>query len=720
MNAQVGGWDFNDTTVLNRELSWLAFNGRVLELAADVGVPLLERVRYLSIFASNLDEFFQVRVSGLHDQIAAGISTVGPDGRTPRKQIEDIRSVVLDLGARQEKIFATQVLPALNETGVELLEFDDLTADERETISERFRSRIFPILTPLAVDPGHPFPYISDLSLNLAVVVRNPADREKRFARVKVPNTLQRWMTLGDSGRFVSLESVLAAHLDQLFPGMDIVESAAFRVTRNADMTLGEEAEDLLAAVEIELRRRRFGRAVRLEVASSVSQQTLELLVRELDLEPGDVYTSSVPLDATSLHAVADIDLGLHEWPHWRGVAEPGLASEDEPINLFNVLAERDVLLHHPYSSFSRSVVQFVRQAGRDESVRAIKLTLYRTAGESPIIDALIDAAERGIQVAVLVEVKARFDEEANIGWARRLEQAGVHVAYGIVGLKIHSKIAMVVREEADGIRRYCHVGTGNYNHRTARLYEDIGLLTADPVVGDDLADLFNYLTGYSRARDYERILVAPEMLRSRLYELIEAEIDAELAGGSGRMILKLNSLVDTEVINKLCEASGAGVEIDLIVRGVCCLRPGVEGLSENIRVRSIVGRYLEHSRIFHFANGAGADGGGADGGGADGGGADGGGVNGRGSEVGGRRSRTYIGSADLMRRNLDRRVEVLLEMSNPDLEDRLLEVLDANLRDDRLAWLLDGAGVWTRQHGAVGVDVHETLQELARVRARG
>ena len=693
MSVRVGGWDLNDTTVFNRELSWLAFNGRVLELAADMRVPLLERVRYLSIFAGNLDEFFQVRVSGLHDQIAAGISTLGPDGRTPRRQIEDIRSVVLELGARQEKIYATQVLPALNELGVELLEFDDLTADEREMIAERFRSRIFPILTPLAVDPGHPFPYISDLSLNLAVVVRNPADREKRFARVKVPNTLERWISLGDNARFVSLESVLAAHLDQLFPGMDIVESAPFRVTRNADLTLGEEAEDLLAAVEIELRRRRFGRAVRLEVASSVSQQTLELLVRELDLEPGDVYTSSVPLDATSLDAVADIDSGIQKWPHWRGIAEPGLTSEDEPINLFNVLADRDVLLHHPYSSFSRSVVQFVRQAGRDKSVRAIKLTLYRTAGESPIIDALIDAAERGIQVAVLIEVKARFDEEANIGWARRLEQAGVHVAYGIVGLKIHSKIAMVVREEADGIRRYCHVGTGNYNHRTARLYEDIGLLTADPVVGDDLADLFNYLTGYSRARDYERILVAPEMLRSRLYELI----DAEIAAGSGRMILKLNSLVDTEVIDKLYEASNAGVEIDLIVRGVCCLRPGVEGLSENIRVRSIVGRYLEHSRIFHFANG-GADGGGA------------------GSAA--RRSRTYIGSADLMRRNLDRRVEVLLEMSNPDLEDRLLEVLDVNLRDDRLAWSLDGSGVWTRRDGRVGVDVHETLQELARARA--
>lgn len=687
MTIRVGGWDVNDTTVLNRELSWLAFNARVLELAADLKVPLLERVRYLSIYASNLDEFFQVRVSGLHDQIAAGISTVGPDGRTPRTQIEDIRSVVLELGARQEKIFSTQILPALNEIDIELLEFDDLTSEERNTISERFRSRIFPILTPLAVDPGHPFPYISDLSLNLAVVVCNPTDREKRFARVKVPNTLERWISLDRDRRFVSLESVLAAHLNQLFPGMDIVESVPFRVTRNADLTLGEEAEDLLAAVEIELRRRRFGRAVRLEIASSVSQDTLELLTRELDLEAADVYLTAIPLDATSLDAVANIDLGHKKWPHWRGITEPGLALDNEQSNLFDVLSVRDVLLHHPYSSFGSSVVQFVRQASRDKSVLAIKLTLYRTSGDSPIIDALIDAAERGKQVAVLIEVKARFDEEANIGWARRLEQAGVHVAYGMVGLKIHSKIAMVVREEASGIRRYCHVGTGNYNQSTARLYEDLGLLTADPVVGDDLADLFNYLTGYSRARDYERILVAPEMLRARLNELI----DAEIASTQGRMILKMNSLVDTEIIEKLYEASNAGVEIELIVRGVCCLRPGISGLSENIRVRSIVGRYLEHSRIFHFANGAGDQ-----------------------------QSRTYIGSADLMRRNLDRRVEVLLEITNPALASRLLEVLEANLADDCLAWSLDGSGVWTRANGTVGVDVHETLQELARVRANG
>jgi len=687
VSVRVGGWDVNDTAVLNRELSWLAFNGRVLELAADPQIPLLERVRYLAIFTSNLDEFFQVRVSAIHDQVAAGISTLGPDGRTPRKQLAEIRKVVLQLGTRQEEIFATQILPALNQQDIELLEFDQLSGAEKAIISERFRSRIFPILTPLAVDPGHPFPYISALSLNLAVVVRNPTDREKRFARVKVPNTLQRWMPLDKDFRFVSAESVLAAHLDQLFPGMEVVESVPFRVTRNADLTLGEEAEDLLAAVEIELRRRRFGRAVRLEVAASVSQQTLELLIRELDLEPADVYTSSTPLDSTSLNAVADLDLGNHKWPDWQGITEPGLTSEDKPSNFFEALTERDVLLHHPYSSFSRSVVQFIRQASRDRAVLAIKLTLYRTSGRSPIIDALIVAAERGIQVAVLIEVQARFDEEANIGWARRLEEAGVHVAYGFVGLKIHAKIAMVVREEADGIRRYCHIGTGNYNDRTARLYEDLGLLTADPVVGDDLAVLFNYLTGYSRVRDYEQILVAPEMLRSRFNELI----DAEMVSSNGRIILKLNSLVDTEIIEKLYEASAAGVEIDLIVRGVCCLRPGLAGRSENIRVRSIVGRFLEHSRIFYFANGGGEA-----------------------------QSRIYIGSADLMRRNLDRRVEVLLELRNAEIENRLREVLDANLSDDRLAWSLDSDGVWTREVGNLGVDVHETLQKIAKDRARG
>ncbi len=686
MKVRVGGWDVNETKVLNRELSWLAFNARVLELATDLRIPLLERVRYLAIYASNLDEFFQVRVSAIHDQVAAGISTVGPDRRTPRRQITDIHSVVLELGAHQEAIFATQILPALQEQSIELLQFEELTSAEQETISERFRTRIFPILTPLAVDPGHPFPYISDLSLNLAVVVRNQVDRETRFARVKVPNTLQRWMPLDQDFRFVSAESVLAAHLDQLFPGMEIVESVPFRVTRNADLTLGEEAEDLLAAVEIELRRRRFGRAVRLEVASTVSQQTLDLLVKELDLEMADVYWCSGPLDATSLNAVADLDLGEHKWPDWRGISEPALTSEDKPNNFFKVLAERDVLLHHPYSSFSRSVVEFVRQASRDKSVLAIKLTLYRTSGESPIIDALIDAAERGKQVAVLIEVKARFDEEANIGWARRLEESGVHVAYGIVGLKIHSKIVMVVREEADGIHRYCHIGTGNYNDRTARLYEDLGLLTADPVVGDDLAVLFNYLTGYSRVRDYQRILVSPEMLRTRLYELI----DTEIASGNGRIILKVNSLVDGDIIEKLYDASNAGVQIDLIVRGVCCLRPGLADNSTNIRVRSIVGRFLEHSRIFYFANGGGV-----------------------GSE------RVYIGSADLMRRNLDRRVEVLLEMTEPEIKNRLIAVLDANLKDDTLAWSLDAKGVWVRNVDSIGDDVHETLQELARDRSR-
>lgn len=698
MSVQVGGWDTNETNLLNRELSWLAFNARVGELAADKNIPLLERVRFLAIFAGNLDEFFQVRVAALLDQVAAGISTQLPDGRKPRQQIADIRSVVLKLVARQEDILVNQVFPELANDGILVQDFNQFGEVEKAEISEWFRSRIFPMLTPLAVDPGHPFPYISDLSLNLAVVVRNPIDRERRFARVKVPNTLKRWSAFkvgSDGFRLVSLESVLAAHLDHLFPGMEIVESVPFRVTRNADLTLADEAEDLLTAVELELRRRRFGRAVRLEVASEVSDETLDLLLRELDLEPEDVYRQSAPLDATGLHSIIDTERSAKAWPHWSGIKEPNLISEGESASIFSSLRDKDVLLHHPYSSFSSSVVQFLRQASRDKRVLAIKVALYRTSGDSPVIDALVDAAERGKQVAVLIEVKARFDEEANIGWARRLEQAGAHVAYGIVGLKIHSKIAMVVREETDGIRRYCHIGTGNYNERTARIYEDLGILTADPDVGDDLAMLFNYLTGYSRVRDYRRILVSPEMLRSRIYELIDNEIASnENASGAGKMILKMNSLVDTAMIERLYKASAAGVEIDLIVRGICCLRPQVPGLSENIRVRSIVGRYLEHSRIYHFANGGGPN-----------------------------KGKTYIGSADLMRRNLDHRVEVLLEVDDPAIELRLAEVLEANLADDSLAWLLDGEGVWTRaesQSGKVAGNVQEALQELARERSGG
>ena len=682
----VGGWDDTDADVLNRELSWLAFNARVLALSLDADFPLLERLEFLAIFAGNLDEFFQVRVSGLHDQIAAGVHTLSPDGRTPRQQVDEIRRVVIELCARHEQILAKEMVPALRDAGIDLLDHDDLTDAEREEAKARFDSRIFPVLTPLAVDPGHPFPYISDLSLNLAVLVRDRTDGRERFARVKVPNTLDRWMKLGTGARFVSLESVIAAHLEQLFPGMEIVESHAFRVTRNADLTLeDEDAEDLLAAVELELRRRRFGRAIRLEVSATMSAAVLDLLIRELDLDANDVYATAAPLDARALSEIVGLDRPELKWPAGRGVVEPELQGDGEPAEFFAALRRGDVLMHHPYSSFSASVVEFIRQAAVDPDVLAIKLSLYRTSGDSPIIDALIRASERGKQVAVLVELKARFDEEANIGWARRLEQAGVHVAYGLVGLKIHAKICMVVREERTQIRRYCHVGTGNYNHRTARTYEDFGILTADPEVGEDLADLFNGLTGYSHAPRYKRLLVAPERLRADLRDLI----DREIASGRGRMILKMNSLADAEMIEKLYEASSGGVEIDLIVRGICCLRPGLPGKSERIRVRSIVGRYLEHSRIFHFANGAGPG-----------------------------EPLTYIGSADLMGRNLDRRVEAMLEVRDPVALGRLQEALEVNLTDDRLAWTLDASGVWRRRKGPVGIDAHERFRQLARARS--
>lgn len=682
---RVGGWDHNDTHFLNRELSWLAFNARVLELAGDDEVPLLERLAFLAIYASNLDEFFQVRVSGLHDQVAGDVQTRSPDGRTPREQVAEIREVVTELGARHEDMIVKQMIPRLRDHGIDLLEHDDLSAAEVDEIAERFRTRIFPVLTPLAVDPGHPFPYISDLSLNLAVVVRDHVDGRDRFARVKVPNTLPRWMPVGDDDRFVSLESVIAAHLDQLFPGLEIVESHVFRVTRNADITLEDaEAEDLLAAVELELRRRRFGRAVRLEIAATMSDEVLELLLRELDLEQAEVYPTAAPLDATGLFEIAGLDRAELRWPPWQGIVEPRLEGEEGPADFFEVMRQGDVVVHHPYSSFSASVVEFIRQAALDPAVLAIKLTLYRTSGESTIIDALIQASELGKQVAVLVELKARFDEAANIGWARRLEKAGVHVAYGIVGLKIHSKTCMVVREETDGVRRYCHLGTGNYNHRTARFYEDFGVLTAAPDVGEDLADLFNGLTGYSQAHTYRRLLVAPHDLRARLYELIEREVES----GRGAMTLKMNSLVDPEMIERLYAASQAGVDIDLVVRGICCLRPGVAGLSERIRVRSLVGRFLEHSRIYHFANGDGPG-----------------------------RGRTYIGSADLMTRNLDRRIEVLLEITDDAVRSRLHEALDIVRTDDRSAWTLDGSGTWRKRRGTVGIDAQERFQQLARAR---
>jgi len=686
--AQVGGWDHNPTPFLNRELSWLAFNARVLQLADDPDVPLLERIRFLAIFSSNLDEFFQVRVSGLFDQAAAGITTPSPDGRLPGEQLAQVREVVSALLAQQERCLTHTLRPALGREGIELLDWSDLDEAERSALEGHFRQRIFPVLTPLAVDPGHPFPYVSDLSLNLAVVMRDPAADRDLFARVKVPDTLPRWLAVGDGTRHVPLEQVIAANLGRLFPGIDILEHHSFRVTRNADLSNAlDEADDLLSAVEFELRRRRFGRATRLEVSASMSAGVVELLMAEFDLDAGAVYVCDAPLDATGLRELCDVERPDLRWPTWKGVVERRIETADEPVDIFAEIRKAEIVVHHPYESFSRSVAEFLHQAADDPDVLAIKITLYRTASSSPIVDSLIEAAEQGKQVAVLVELKARFDEAANIGWARRLEQAGVHVAYGLLGLKIHSKIAMVVREEADGIRRYCHIGTGNYNHRTARTYEDIGIITSDPAIGDDLADLFNHLTGFGRPIEYDRLLVAPDQLRPALEELI----DREIASGQGRVFMKMNSLVDPPMIEKLYEASQAGVDIDLLIRGQCSLRPGVRGLSERIRVRSIVGRYLEHSRIFTFSNGAGIG-----------------------------RPVAYIGSADLMSRNLNRRVEVLVRIDEQRSQHRIDEIVRVGLADDRLAWTLDGDGVWTKRRGPAAVDSHVRLQQLARARTDG
>ena len=673
---------------LNRELSWIDFDTRVLHMAEDTAVPLLERSKFLAIFSQNLDEFFQVRVAGLKDQVAGSVTKRTPDGRTPGQQLDEIRDRVSKLLTRAEQVFLDDIVPTLADAGIRFSSWAELDDDDLEYLGTQFDERIFPVLTPLAVDPGHPFPYISDLSLNLAVVVHDPESGLRRFARVKVPPLLPRFVVMPDGERFVPLEQVIAAHLDTLFPGMEVVEHHPFRVTRNADLTLeDEEADDLLAAVEVELRRRRFGKAVRLEMESTVTEEIRELLQRELDLDDEDLYVVTGPLDLSGLWSLLGLDRPDLKDEAWSGVVPPRLAAEDGKVRIFRELRRGDLLLHHPYDSFASTVEEFIGQAADDPKVRAIKLTLYRTDGDSPIVDALIRAAESGKQVAALVELKARFDEQANVGWARRLEKAGVHVAYGLLGLKVHTKTTLVVREEQGGMVRYCHVGTGNYNSRTARIYEDCGLLTADPEIGADLTHLFNYLTGYARDIDYRRMLVAPDSLRSGIRRLIRQEIDA--GPGRGRILAKMDSLVDPVIIEDLYEASSAGVEIDLVIRGICCLRPGVPGLSDRIRVRSIVGRYLEHSRIFCFANGHGPG-----------------------------AAAWYIGSADWMPRNLDRRVEALAPIDTPSLQQRLMEVLQVNLADDTLAWTLGPEGDWSPPPGTGRVDTHLRLQELHRARS--
>jgi polyphosphate kinase len=673
---------------INRELSWLDFDTRVLALAEDPSIPLLERAKFAAIFAQNLDEFFQVRVAGLKDQVAGGVTKRTPDGRTPSQQLGEIRERVSKLLTRQEQVFLDQIVPALSDAGVRFSRWDELDDDDLDYLGGQFDERIFPVLTPLAVDPGHPFPYISDLSLNLAVVVTDPTSGLRRFARVKVPPLLPRFVVMPDGERFVALEQVIAAHLDTLFPGMDVVENHPFRVTRNADLTLeDEEADDLLAAVEIELRRRRFGKAVRLELESTVTDEVRALLQRELDLDDDDVYLCAGPLDLSGLWSLLSLDRPDLKDEAWTGTMPPRLVTDDGKPQIFREMRRGDILLHHPYDSFAGTVEEFIDQAADDPKVRAIKLTLYRTDGDGSIIEALIRAAEAGKQVAALVELKARFDEQANVGWARRLEKAGVHVAYGLLGLKVHTKTTLVVREEHGGMRRYCHIGTGNYNGKTAKIYEDLGLLTTDPEIGADLTNLFNYLTGYARDIDYERLLVAPDSLRDGIRRLIAQEIEA--GPGRGRILAKMNSLVDPAIIEQLYEASAAGVEIDLIIRGICCLRPGVPGLSERIRVRSIVGRFLEHSRIYAFANGWGPG-----------------------------ATAWYIGSADWMPRNLDRRVEALTPIATPSLQQRLMEIIQVDLADDTLAWTLGPEGDWTPPPGTGRVDTHLRLQELHQARS--
>jgi polyphosphate kinase len=675
---------------LDREASWLEFNARVLELAEDQTVPLLERARFLAIFASNLDEFFMVRVAGLKRRMAAGVAVPAASGLQPREVLEYIWARTGELTDRHAACFHADVLPALAKEGIRILRWPELEADEQERLHGLFRERVFPVLTPLAVDPAHPFPYISGLSLNLAVVVRNPATGGQNFARVKVPPLLPRFVEASEQ-RFVPLEDVIATHLQQLFPGMEVLQHHTFRVTRNEDLEVEEDdAENLLQAIERELMRRRFGPPVRLEVEESIDPHVKDLLIRELGVSHAEVFSLPGPLDLTGLHAIADLDRAELKYRSFVPATHVHLAAVEtaKPADVFKAMRERDVLLHHPYDSFSTSVQAFVEQAAADPQVLAIKHTLYRTSGKSPIVDALVDAAEAGKQVLVLVELKARFDEQANISWARKLEQAGCHVVYGLVGLKTHCKLIMVVRDDPDGLRRYCHIGTGNYNPKTARMYEDLGLLTADPVVGEDLTNLFNQLSGFARGTSYRRLLVAPHSVRPGIIARIQREIANHREGKPSGVRFKMNSLVDEAIIDALYRASQTGVPVDLWTRGICALRPGVAGLSETIRVRSILGRFLEHSRVYAFGNGGDTE--------------------------------VWIGSADLMHRNLDRRVEALVRLTSPDHVAELTDMMDLAFSDDTASWQLGPDGRWERHHAdEEGRPLRDLQEYLIRVKQR-
>ena len=677
---------------LDRELSWLAFNRRVLELAEDPTLPLLERVNFAAIFGSNLDEFFMVRVAGLKRRIATGLAVRSASGLEPQEVLNAISAEAHLLQQRHATTFKEVLEPGLREKGIGLISWADLAEEQKVNLKAYFDSQIFPVLTPLAVDPAHPFPYISGLSLNLAVVLRNPDNATEHFARVKVPPLLPRFVRVpGSTGntdvKFIPLEEVIGQFLAKLFAGMEVLQHHTFRVTRNEDLDVDEdEGENLLVALEKELLRRKFGPPVRLEVASNINPQVLELLVRELDIDEEDVYRLPAPLDLTGLFEIAGIKRPeLHFAPHNVVTNRYLRNTDEEKVNFFRAIREREILLHHPYESFSSSVQEFLAQAAADPKVLAIKQTLYRTSGDSPIVDALIDAAEAGKQVLALVEIKARFDEQNNITWARKLEQAGVHVVYGIVGLKTHCKLSLVIRQEGDTLRRYCHIGTGNYNPKTARFYEDYGLLTSRDQVGEDLTRLFNQLSGYAPDASFKALLVSPNGVREGLTERIEREIGFHEEGKPARIQIKVNSLVDEQIIDSLYKASQAGVPVDVLVRGMCALKPGVPGLSENIKVRSVLGRYLEHSRVFTFA--AGGD-----------------------PEI-------FIGSADMMHRNLDRRVEALVRIVQPDHIKELQDLFTLAMSETSSSWHLETNGSWTRhqfdESGKKLVDVQDELMRF-------
>lgn len=701
---QAGEEPLPNDRFFDRELSWLKFNKRVLELAQDEDLPIIERASFAAIFANNLDEFFMVRVAGLKRRIDTGIAVTAASGLSPRQQLRAISEQAHRLQDEHAHYMIDHILPDLAKEKIVLLSWDKLTAAEQERLSRYYRQQVFPVLTPLAVDPAHPFPYISGGSINLAVLVENPASGKSHFARVKIPGNLNRLVPVDDLTDdettdvrygFITMENLIIAHLESLFPGMIIKEARSFRVTRNEDIDVEEDdAENLLNAMEKELLRRRFGPPIRLEISDETSPFLSQLLADQLRVSADEVYRLPAPLDATVLFELGGIDRPDLKYRSFvpttnRQIAE---VESSRAQDIFAAIRERDILLHHPYDSFSTSVQAFLAQAAADPKVLAIKQTLYRTSSNSPIIDALIDAAHAGKQVLALVEIKARFDEDANIAWARKLERAGVHVVYGIVGLKTHCKLSLVVRQEADGLRRYCHVGTGNYNPKTARIYTDLGLLTCDPVVGQDMTRLFNQLSGYAPKSSFHRLLVAPRTVRSGLIQRIRREEDAARAGKEAWIKIKVNSIVDEKTIDALYRASQAGVKIDIVERGICALKPGVPGLSENIRVRSILGRFLEHSRIYAFANSDGPQ-------------------IGEGPAAG---PEVWIGSADLMHRNLDRRVEALVRITAPEQIDELIKYVDLQMADSTASWHMEADGTYVRHskdaEGRPLVDCQEYL----------